>query len=57
MNLPSTKSVRTRLTVWYVAVLAAILLVYIAAVFFFQFALLCDTVGMSAMAGIALATG
>jgi signal transduction histidine kinase len=40
MNLSSFKSVRTRLTVWYVAVLAAILLVYIAVVFFFQFALL-----------------
>ena len=40
MNLPSSRSVRTRLTVWYLAVLAAILLVYIAIVFFFQFALL-----------------
>ena len=40
MNLPSSKSIRTRLTFWYVAVLAAILVVYVAAVFFFQFALL-----------------
>jgi signal transduction histidine kinase len=34
------KSVRTRLTIWYVAVLAAVLLVYVAVVFSFQFALL-----------------
>lgn len=40
MNLPSSKSIRTRLTFWYVAVLAAILAVYVAVVFFFQFALL-----------------
>ena len=38
MRVPSFKSVRTRLTIWYVAVLAAILVVYVALVFFFQFA-------------------
>lgn len=40
MILPSSKSIRSRLTFWYVAVLAAILVVYVAVVFFFQFALL-----------------
>jgi signal transduction histidine kinase len=40
MNRPSSKSIRARLTLWYVAVLALILAVYIAVVFFFQFALL-----------------
>ncbi len=34
------RSVRTRLTLWYVAVLAGILIVYIAFVFVFQYALL-----------------
>ncbi len=40
MNWPSLRSLRTRLTLWYVAVLAAVLVAYIAIVFFFQFALL-----------------
>ena len=40
MMWPSLKSVRIRLTIWYVAVLAAVLLVYVAIVFFFQYALL-----------------
>ena len=39
MKLPSSKSIRARLTLWYVAVLALILAVYIGVVFFFQFAL------------------
>ena len=40
MSLPSRTSLRTRLTVWYVGVLAAILVLYIGAVFTFQYALL-----------------
>ena len=40
MKLPLSKSIRARLTLWYVVVLALILAVYIAVVFFFQFALL-----------------
>jgi signal transduction histidine kinase len=39
-NRPALRSVRTRLTVWYVAVLAAVLLTYIVIVFFFQYAVL-----------------
>ncbi len=40
MTCPIFRSVRTRLTVWYVAVLAGILILYVAAVFAFQYALL-----------------
>lgn len=40
MKLPSSNSIRARLTLWYVAVLALILAVYVGVVFFFQFALL-----------------
>lgn len=40
MNWPSIKSVRVRLTFWYVAVLAAVLFTYVVIVAFFQFALL-----------------
>ena len=40
MTSPIFRSVRTRLTVWYVAVLAGILILYVAAVFAFQYALL-----------------
>lgn len=40
MRKPNFRSVRTRLTLWYVAVLAGILIVYVAAVFTFQYALL-----------------
>ena len=40
MKWPALRSVRTRLTIWYVAVLAAVLVAYIVIVFFFQFALL-----------------
>ena len=40
MNWVSLKSVRTRLTIWYVGVLAAVLVVYVGIVFFFQLALL-----------------
>ncbi len=40
MTISRLRSVRTRLTLWYVAVLAGILIVYVAAVFVFQYALL-----------------
>ena len=40
MSIPSRTSLRTRLTLWYVGVLAGILALYIGAVFVFQYALL-----------------
>ena len=40
MSLPSRRSLRTRLTLWYVGVLAGILVLYVGAVFVFQYALL-----------------
>lgn len=40
MILPSRSSLRTRLTLWYVGILTAILILYIGAVFTFQYALL-----------------
>ena len=40
MSFPSRTSLRTKLTLWYVGVLTAILVLYIGAVFSFQYALL-----------------
>lgn len=40
MRFPGGKSLRARLTLWYVGVLAGILVLYIGAVFVFQYALL-----------------
>ena len=40
MNLSARASIRTRLTFWYVSVLAVLLIVYAAIVFAFQYATL-----------------
>lgn len=40
MKILATSNIRTRLTVWYVALLAAILAIYISVVFIFQYGLL-----------------